>query len=384
MLSLQSRTAFLSLMAGLFYVLFPWVSKKFGKRKTLVLMLSLFAISTISLTLFVKVSSSSGRWFIWEQSFQLWKHNWLAGVGLGRFNPEFNHLQAGYFSGTSLYSKEAMLANDGYFAFNEWFHFAIELGIAGLVLSLVSTYIILKACFRNINSSKSWAGTMLMPVFVGCLFSYPLHNFYILSITCLLVGYLSKGYALSLTHISPKFKLVLLLAMLTTLFFYSYQYIKNQEQFSEGKQLAREGYKTEAINISAQISSEMKKDYGFTIFYLNLLYDTRRLERAIDWFHKFHRWHCNQRIHSVVAKCYDEKGDFNKAEEHYLISLYLTPHLLQSRIDLMEFYSRYDKVGKARYWAGEALHYPAKVQNNKVEMIKKRAQNYLLFTTETK
>lgn len=174
---LQSRTAFLASIAGIFYIVFPYSREKFGQWKTLITMLCIFIILTISLTLLIKTDSSLGRWFIWEKSFQLWKENWLSGVGFGRFNPEFNHLQADYFSRTSLYTKEAMLANDGIFAFNEWLHFAIEFGVAGFLLSVATTYFILRTCFNSINSSKSWAGAMLMPVIIGCLFSYPLHNF---------------------------------------------------------------------------------------------------------------------------------------------------------------------------------------------------------------
>lgn len=60
------------------------------------------------------------------------------------------------------------------------------------------------------------------------------------------------------------------------------------------------------------------------------------------------------------------------------MSLYLTPHLLQSRLDLMNFYRRYNNTERAKYWATEALNYPAKVHNNQVELIREKAKIYLL------
>lgn len=171
---------------------------------------------------------------------------------------------------------------------------------------------------------------------------------------------------------------------IAALSFYGYRYFESKKNFSEARELASAGYKTDAFNISIGISSGLKKDPGFTLFYTSLLFDTKRLESAIEWFHKFHRWHCNQRIHCAIAKCYDELRDFDKAEEHYLLSLYLTPHLLQSRIDLMEFYSRYHRINEACYWANEAMQYPAKVQNDRVGSIRKKAENFLLSMAEKK
>ncbi len=367
----------MGLSAALLYVLFPGLSSHFGKFKAILFSSALFSISTFFLTFYLKTDSSQGRWFIWKQSIQLWKENWVCGVGFGRFNPEFNHMQAGYFSGTTLYSKEAMLANDGYFAFNEWIHFAIELGVLGLLLSIGAAILILRACFKKINSSDSWAGAMLIPVFVGSFFSYPLHNFYILSVSCLLAGYITRGYVFFRTR-PPKWVVRTVVGLaLGYLTWQGVLQLKLQRQFIKAKELAMYGYKTEAYKTSVKISERMKKSYRFTVFYFNLLYETNRLDEATGWYAKFHHFHCNQRSHLIAAKCFEELNNFKKAEENYLLSLYLKPQVLQSRINLMEFYNRTKEINKAKYWAEEAISYPAKFQNEKVDVLRKQAQNFI-------
>lgn len=99
---LQSRTALLCQLAVLLYTIFPRISNRFGRAKAILFFVTIFFTATFFFTLFVKTGSSQGRWFIWKVSFQLWKEKWFQGVGFGRFNHEFNHKQAEYFSGNTL------------------------------------------------------------------------------------------------------------------------------------------------------------------------------------------------------------------------------------------------------------------------------------------
>lgn len=152
---------------------------------------------------------------------------------------------------------------------------------------------------------------------------------------------------------------------------------KLQNEYNKVKELARQGYRNAAYQGSIAICQKMKKNYGFTLFYLKLLYETDRLDEAINWFEKFHPYHCSHRAHLIVAKCFDERTNFGDAEKNYLLSLYIKPHRLQSRFELMDFYRRYNMNDKAVYWAKEVINYPAKFQNERVDFIRSRAQNFL-------
>lgn len=375
-INLNSRIAILSAIAAVIYIAYPHVH--FANKKIFLFgSLSFFLLSIALLFLLMKQDSSSGRLFIWQRSLELWEQNWLTGTGYGGFNPAYNHIQAAYFSTHSLTSKEAMLANDGYFAFNEWLHIAVEFGIIGLILSLVITWCVLKACYKNVATKRSWAGAMLIPVLTGNLFSYPLHNTFILGISVFLSLYIIFGSYRFSTRYNKWVKTFAVLILISIIVFYSFRHFMAQQSFKIIKQTVREGYKNDAVALCQNASQALKSDYSFQLFYLNLLYQTNRLGEAETFFSKFHRCHCNQKAHSVIAKCYEELGDSTKAEEHYLLSLYIVPQLLQSRVDLMDFYNKMGNIEKAKYWAQQTINCPIKVMNPLALYLKQQAGNYI-------
>lgn len=379
-LLLESRTAVLGVMASFLYSLFPHISLRFGRLKTTLLLVPPFLLILGVFIFCIKTNSANGRWFIWKLSIQLLEQNWLSGTGPGRFNPEFNHLQAEYFSNHSLYTEEAMLAADGFFSFNEWLQAGIELGITGFILAAAPGFLVLWACFRRNDSKDGWAGAAMMVILTGCFFSYPLHNFYILCFTAFLGGYLSRGFKIIRFKVSYSGKIVFFVLLIGILIFSIAGKKEVQRKFYTARELSDHGYKSDAYRVSSAISEKMIKDPDFSLFYFNLLFETNRLNEAITWFKKIHLYTCTHKLHAEIAKCYDELGNFEEAEKHFLTSLYIKPHLLGSRVNLMEFYSRHEQVGKTRFWANEILRYPAKVQNNRAVELKKRAWHFLELT----
>lgn len=270
-----------------------------------------------------------------------------------------------------------MLASDVYFAFNEWLHVWIELGLAGFLIFAGLSLLAVRGCLQKVNTSDSWAGAMLIAILAGSLFSYPLHNLYLLGAACLLTGYITRDYHIPGVRLSAKVSLMVLLLLAAILYVYGSKYLRAIDQFREAQALAKHGIKTEAVKQSVQIAGRLRLDYRFTSFYLHLLYDTRRLKEAVKWFDLFHPYHCNHALHRVIANCYDELGEFEKAEENYLTCLNIKPHLLQSRLNLMEFYHRNQQMEKAAYWALETIRYPAKKQNERVGFVRNKAIKFL-------
>ncbi len=148
---LQSRTAELALMSGVLYVSYPYLRNWYSKNKIIFVSTFLLISATLLFGFFIKVESSAGRLFTWKNSFVLLKNNWLKGVGLGKFNPNYNHLQAEYFSKNSITDAVALRADDGYYAFNEWLHIWIETGIAGFLFFLIITILVVRICLLNIR-----------------------------------------------------------------------------------------------------------------------------------------------------------------------------------------------------------------------------------------
>lgn len=378
LLLLQSRTAVIALIGAAFYVCYPRLRSSFSQNKLLFIGLGALLLITFSLALLVKLDSSAGRWFIWKNAFQLFKEHWLTGVGIGKFNPAYNHLQAEYFSRHSLYSSEAMLADDGYFAFNEWLHIAVEQGVIGLIISVSLTFLLLKACFQNIHGDKSIAGGVIVNMFISCLFSYPLHNWVLLAVTAFFAGMLLQKRNITNGYKVTKWRNKMIFVLAVLLFsFIAFRHFQSLVLFNKSKELKEEGFKTEAYRIASGQTHKLKSHPAFTIFYLQLLYETGRLEEALKWFDIFHPYHCNQKAHGFVGKIYLERGDSKRAEEHLYNSLYITPHLLQSRMDLVEFYNQQGDKLRARYWANEVINFPPKINSSKAIYLKQQAEKYI-------
>jgi len=81
--------------------------------------------------------------------------------------------------------------------------------------------------------------------------------------------------------------------------------------------------------------------------------------------------------HAKLGNWLHEVNENEKAEQHLLMSLYLTPHLLKSRYNLMNLYLALGIKPKAVYWAKALLEYPIKVQNQRALILKDSANRVL-------
>lgn len=98
-----------------------------------------------------------------------------------------------------------------------------------------------------------------------------------------------------------------------------------------------------------------------------------RCEEAISVLEIRHQQDCNQRFHSLLGKWYEETGDSISALRNLEMSHFITPHLLQSRMDLALFFQRHQNKPMAKYWANEILNYPIKVQQPRTNGLKEQA-----------
>lgn len=94
-------------------------------------------------------------------------------------------------------------------------------------------------------------------------------------------------------------------------------------------------------------------------------------------FNQTHDYHCNQILHSTVAKAYNEKNDSVKAIQHFHTALYIAPYRLQSRQDLLEFYLNRKDTVNAKIWAKEIMNCPMKIVTSKGLYLKQNAENLL-------
>ncbi len=90
-----------------------------------------------------KKGSSEGRLFIWDVSTQIIKDNPVTGVGFDRFKAHYMNYQAAYFMEASDVD-EGLVADNSYYAFNEFLQFIVEEGCLGGLILLGLIFLIFK------------------------------------------------------------------------------------------------------------------------------------------------------------------------------------------------------------------------------------------------
>ncbi|MFY0715231.1 O-antigen ligase family protein [Seonamhaeicola sp. NFXS20] len=178
----QSRASWLAIAITTIILLefrYCYLKKLFSKISSFKkVMLSIGLLVVLGLSLFgvynFKKGSSDGRLFIWKVSSEIIKENRVVGVGFDRFKAHYMDAQANYFAEHGE-TAEAMMADNSYYAFNEFVQFVVENGLVGF-LSLIVLIVLLfktKAAHGNIYISNILKICLLAISAFAC-FSYPM------------------------------------------------------------------------------------------------------------------------------------------------------------------------------------------------------------------
>lgn len=183
----NSRTGWIYIALNLLYFIKKCIPQK---KKIIIIISSLITTALIYLILNIKSSSTLGRIFILERSWELIKENPLSGWGYGGFVQNYMLKQAEFFK-SNLNSQYAWLADDIKHPLNEFLLSWINFGILGFILHL-SIFILL---FIRLNYRKnSYSITLklsLLSIAIFSLFSYPMIYplSWIILILCLLTAF---------------------------------------------------------------------------------------------------------------------------------------------------------------------------------------------------
>jgi hypothetical protein len=374
------RTLLISLLIAVWLVILA-SKKRNSNQLTLYSIVSVLA--AVIVLWYAKHNSSLGRLHIWKLSWQmLAKQSMWHGIGAGHFNVQYNHAQAAYFAQHSLYTKEAMLADDGYYAFNEFIHVGIEYGWwAGVLLLCFFAWFI----WQNWLVVKRKEGfsfplvyiLLLWPVAISCWVGYPLHKPWLAIMAALLIGLLAISRMAVLRH--WKNTLVIMLVVASALYsgFKVRHFFEARQILTATKEAWQVGEKRTAIAqlqkyCNAHVTAIPHHEVLATWYWL-----VSEEEKAIACLEKHHLFHCNQRIHETLGKWYASQKRFEVAAQHFFTALYITPHKLQSRALLSNLYAVWGKPTLARKWAYEVAQYPAKFSTNIADALKHSANMYL-------
>lgn len=196
----RSRAAWLSVIVSSVvlleyrYSILRRVFNKISKVKKLgiAVMMVIIMVAGLYGAYHLKKGSSEGRLFIWNVSGQIIKDNPITGVGFDRFKAHYMDYQADYFINHPE-SANSLVADNSYYAFNEFLQFIVEEGLLGTVLLFTIMILIFRTKTRDTYQHTQYiimAGLGGIAVFA--FFSYPMQILPIKLVLVTLIGILAS------------------------------------------------------------------------------------------------------------------------------------------------------------------------------------------------
>jgi tetratricopeptide (TPR) repeat protein len=366
----QSRAAWLGLMAGT--VLLAHIKRTLNKRifrKIFVFGL----VASIALTFCFKANSSSGRMLIYKVILAHVKpHDLVSGIGAGKFKAQYNLWQANHFTTHNINSPEALLADNTYYAFNDYMQFFIEYGLAGFLvmalLCIVFCYMLQR--FRKSKAQHPFMAGALASVAViavAALFSYPLQNGWVQVhvLICILFVVL---------HIIPHKwlkGLVCCVFILAVVFIAQNQFRKWYDNWlgEQAVLLSRTGHNLKALQLLNNAAKNGCADGNVLFLLAKAYYHSGKTDSALLWLQRASGKITNLEITTLFANIYEGTKQYTLAEYYYLTAVYMVPNRFASRYRLIQFYKLQKQNQQAANWIGLTLNLPVKIPSEKVDRI---------------
>jgi O-antigen polymerase len=355
------------------------ISNKFKKSfyvLTLILIISLF---------FYKTDSSKGRLLICKISTKIFTDNPLLGVGFGNFKASYNNYQADYFVNHGIETKEALLADNTYFAFNDYYQFLIENGIVGFTILVIIAFLFYKKIWKaKINETQmplaTAAKASIICISVAALFSYPLQ---ILPITFQFVFCISVLIFLAIDNSSTitknrKIFNKLNAAFLILLFItYAAFQINYKNKSAEALELSRAGYKLKAVKAYKELNGSYFNDGNDVFLYARELYNVGQVTRAKEVLNIAKTKISFNEVYKFSAALEMELKNYKNAEADLKKVVFMIPNRMQPRYNLMEFYLTQKDTANATYWANSIKNMPVKVPSETTRSIQQKVKLFL-------
>lgn len=378
----KGRAGWLGFIVSIMYILYRHSSSRSVKKairyegSPLVLLLLILLIE-------YKSASSNGRILIYKISANILKENWLWGIGTGQFKVKYNQYQAAYFAEHSIDSKEALLADNTFYVFNDLFQLIIENGLVGALF--ISTAIILlirqinRAVVSRENSYLFTAVTaLLICVLTGSLFSYPLQmfpvTFLVVIALAVLYSFPSDSEALSLNTKQALVCLPIGIYLIIQSWIYWQFSLRALRAFN----LERTGFKQEALKQYKLLANSGIKDGNMLYQYAQALYHNNQPALAVPVLKQAKRYYCAANLYTLSARLEFELQHYSEAEKDYQTAVFMVPNKMISRYDLLSFYIETKDTANIVFWSKSILNMPVKVPSSITSNIHEKAKAVLL------
>ncbi len=333
----------------------------------------------------MKKGSADGRLLIWKVSSQLIKEKPIFGYGIEKFQAHYMEKQANYFSGNPE-SKEAFVADNIIYPFNEFIKTLAELGIAGMIFIVLLIIVIFR--FRekqksfNNNSILTAVKAGIFSFLVFSFFSYPLEILPISVNLIILLAINSEGMnfqkmnvPLKLNLSGNRLKLIRFIPALTAsivliISFAPIKYLYSAYYYwDEGYKIYQMGAYKESLDSFEKSYPELRNNGEFLIMYGKALSMAGKDESAKHILEKAKQYQQNTILFNALGDSYKNLKQYRNAEESYLQAYFMIPSRFYSKYLLVKMYAETGQIQKAKKHAREILEKEVKVPSRAIEEI---------------
>ncbi|ALR29301.1 hypothetical protein ATE47_01575 [Chryseobacterium sp. IHB B 17019] len=340
------------------------------------LIFSFFFLLTLYTVFYVKTGSSFGRIFIYKISFNIFKDNWLLGVGFGKFKTTYMYYQANYFKQGNYNTSEFLLADNTYFAFNDYFQFIIETGLVGIsfiilmMIGLIKFIKTLTACYDS--PIVLTAVGVIIAISVAAFFTYVFNKLFFQVVyvvcfsVCFLFAYDKRQRGLTIIPIGSVF----LFLVIGASYNFNSKNLFASQKLKHVRQLAQAGYKTEANKILNDIAGEISHDAEYLELSSYMKVSGMDLTNAEKATLKLIDIRPSSTAFLRLGNIYEINHRFKEAEFAYKLAIDMVPNRVMSRYKLYQFYASTKQVKNANKTAVQILNMPIKVPSLLIDQIK--------------
>lgn len=354
------------------------------KRFIAFLIICIFGASIYGIYHFKK-ASADGRLLVWRVSKDIIKDNPLFGVGFDRFKAYYMDYQANYFNEYNTSNEVSSVADNTYYAFNEWLQFVVEEGVIGLLLLLVLLWILYKIIRGNQYENKYIViitASSLLSIGVFAFFSYPLQILPIKLIIVLLLALLAafdqnklKIQIVSLTqcHVIKSVKLIFI-TLSAIVLVKSYSYCKDlnvgYKTWKDALTLYQYGDYEGSVDKYAYAYEVFKKDGDFLMNYGKALTMANKNEKAIEILEKSKKFLNTTIIETALGDAYKTTEQYIKAESAYQKAFNMIPIRFYPLYLLAKLYEETGEYNKTISIAESIINKEIKVPSTAIKEIK--------------
>jgi len=372
---LKSRAFCLGFLVSLWsfiFILYP-------NHKRRVLLAGLFLIlCATSLAYQWKLSSSLGRVFIYKISFAILRDHYISGIGFGAFKRVYMDYQAAYFAKGHFSVRELLLADNTFYAFNDYLQIIIEGGIMGAVIVLGYLFVLIRFLISSFHSNDliiyRAAFLLYLAISVAAFFThiYDRPIFQVLaaiSISILLYhtfpAFLKRNFRLYV----PGSVLIILLIVLVN-FIGRVVHYRAYNEYAEGIHLNEAGFKKEALDKLKRIYPELQNNSEYLAYYGQQLLNNGQTTEAVRILDQALKIITFNDLYNELGQCYYLSGEYAKAEAAYITAINMVPNRFVSRYDLYKFYRQTGQPDKAVIVGRAILNLPVKISSSMITYIK--------------